>query len=106
MTDTGSPFVLQTRDGRGVVTLTLNRPASFNALSEGMLGALEQALGEIVADTTVRAVIIAGAGKAFCAGHDLKEMRAAPSLDYYEQLFERCGAMMLSIQKLPVPVIP
>ncbi|RSZ45848.1 MULTISPECIES: enoyl-CoA hydratase [unclassified Variovorax] len=105
MTDTGSPFVLQTRDGRGVVTLTLNRPASFNALSEGMLGALEQALGEIVADTTVRAVIIAGAGKAFCAGHDLKEMRAAPSLDYYEQLFERCGAMMLSIQKLPVPVI-
>lgn len=105
MTDTGSPFVLQARDGRGVVTLTLNRPASFNALSEGMLGALEQALGEVVADTTVRAVVIAGAGKAFCAGHDLKEMRAAPSLDYYEQLFERCGAMMLSIQKLPVPVI-
>ncbi|WP_295978610.1 enoyl-CoA hydratase [uncultured Variovorax sp.] len=106
MTDvTGAPFVLQSRDSRGVVTLTLNRPAAFNALSEGMLGALEHALAEVAADGSVRAVVIAGAGKAFCAGHDLKEMRAAPSLDYYEQLFERCGAMMLSIQKLPVPVI-
>jgi len=106
MTDsTDSPFILQSRDERGVVTLTLNRPAAFNALSEGMLGALERALGEVAADGSVRAVVIAGAGKAFCAGHDLKEMRAAPSLDYYEQLFERCGAMMLSIQKLPVPVI-
>ncbi|MET3459464.1 enoyl-CoA hydratase [Variovorax atrisoli] len=106
MTDgTDAPFVLQSRDTRGVVTLTLNRPAAFNALSEGMLGALEKALGEVTADGGVRAVVIAGAGKAFCAGHDLKEMRAAPSLDYYEQLFERCGAMMLSIQKLPVPVI-
>lgn len=105
MTDTDAPFVLQSRDERGVVTLTLNRPSSFNALSEGMLGALEQALGEVAADESVRAVVIAAAGKAFCAGHDLKEMRAEPSLGYYQQLFERCGAMMLSIQKLPVPVI-
>jgi enoyl-CoA hydratase/carnithine racemase len=72
-----TPFVLQDRDDRGVVTLTLNRPASFNALSEGMLGALEQALGEIAADETVRAVVIAASGKAFCAGHDLK--KCAPS---------------------------
>ncbi|MDQ0571891.1 enoyl-CoA hydratase/carnithine racemase [Variovorax paradoxus] len=105
MSDTASPFVLATRDARGVATLTLNRPTSFNALSEGMLGALEQALGEIAADDTVRAVVIAAAGKAFCAGHDLKEMRAEPSLGYYQRLFERCGAMMLSIQRLPVPVI-
>ncbi|MDN6884199.1 enoyl-CoA hydratase [Variovorax sp. CAN2819] len=106
MTDvTDAPFVLQSRDARGVVTLTLNRPSAFNALSEGLLGALERALAEVAADGNVRAVVIAGAGKAFCAGHDLKEMRASPSLDYYEQLFERCGAMMLSIQKLPVPVI-
>ncbi|KQW64234.1 enoyl-CoA hydratase [Variovorax sp. Root411] len=105
MNDANTPFVLQARDSRGVVTLTLNRPTSFNALSEAMLGALEQALGEIAADDTIRAVVIAAAGKAFCAGHDLKEMRAAPSLGYYRQLFERCGAMMLSIQKLPVPVI-
>jgi enoyl-CoA hydratase/carnithine racemase len=105
MNDTSAPFVLQQRDNRGVLTLTLNRPSSFNALSEGMLGALEQALGQVAADNTVRAVVIAAAGKAFCAGHDLKEMRAEPSLGYYRQLFERCGAMMLSIQRLPVPVI-
>lgn len=105
MNDTTSPFVLATRDARGVATLTLNRPASFNALSEGMLGALELALADIAADDTVRAVVIAAAGKAFCAGHDLKEMRAEPSLGYYQRLFERCGAMMLSIQRLPVPVI-
>ncbi|SEJ11987.1 MULTISPECIES: enoyl-CoA hydratase [unclassified Variovorax] len=105
MNDTSAPFVLQQRDNRGVLTLTLNRPSSFNALSEGMLGALEQALGQAAADDTVRAVVIAAAGKAFCAGHDLKEMRAEPSLGYYRQLFERCGAMMLSIQRLPVPVI-
>ena len=105
MNDTTPPFVLATRDARGVATLTLNRPASFNALSEGMLSALEEALADIAADDTVRAVVIAAAGKAFCAGHDLKEMRAEPSLGYYQRLFERCGAMMLSIQRLPVPVI-
>ncbi len=99
------PHVLHARDARGVVTLTLNRPAAFNALSEGMLGALEDALAAIAADETVRAVVIAAAGKAFCAGHDLKQMRAQPSLDYYEALFARCGAMMLSIQRLPVPVV-
>ncbi|QRF59103.1 enoyl-CoA hydratase [Variovorax paradoxus] len=100
-----SPFVLEARDARGVVTLTLNRPGAFNALSEGMLGALETAIAGIAADDTVRAVVIAGAGKAFCAGHDLKEMRAAPALDYYQRLFARCGEMMLSLQRLPVPVI-
>ena len=105
MNDSASPFVLKARDARGVVTFTLNRPASFNALSEGMLDALEQAIGDIAADESVRALVIAAAGKAFCAGHDLKEMRAEPSLDYYQRLFERCGAMMLSIQRLAVPVI-
>ncbi|SDI97114.1 enoyl-CoA hydratase [Variovorax sp. OV700] len=105
MNDAASPFVLKARDARGVVTLTLNRSASFNALSEGMLDALEQAIGDIAADESVRAVVIAAAGKAFCAGHDLKEMRTEPSLGYYQRLFERCGAMMLSIQRLAVPVI-
>ncbi|RZL64259.1 MAG: enoyl-CoA hydratase [Variovorax sp.] len=98
-------FVLQQRDARGVVTLTLNRPQAFNALSEGMIDALTRALDTLAADETLRAVVIAGAGKAFCAGHDLKEMRAAPSEAYYEALFARCGAMMLAIQQLPVPVI-
>ncbi|RYF13151.1 MAG: enoyl-CoA hydratase, partial [Comamonadaceae bacterium] len=98
-------FVLQQRDARGVVTLTLNRPNAFNALSEGMIDALTRAFEALAADDTLRAVVIAGAGKAFCAGHDLKEMRAAPSQAYYEDLFARCGAMMLAIQRLPVPVI-
>jgi enoyl-CoA hydratase/carnithine racemase len=88
-----------------VITLTLNRPQAYNALSESMLDALQALLDSVAADTTARVVVIAAAGKAFCAGHDLKEMRAAPSLDYYERLFAQCGRMMMTIQRLPVPVI-
>ncbi len=98
-------LVVYDKDERGVVTLTLNRPQAFNSLSEGMLEALQAALDKVAADSTARAVVIAAAGKAFCAGHDLKEMRAAPSQAYYERLFAQCARMMLSIQKLPVPVI-
>jgi enoyl-CoA hydratase/carnithine racemase len=100
-----SPLVLNTRDARGVVTLTLNRPAAFNALSEDMLEALQTELDALTQDDQVRVVVLAAAGKAFCAGHDLKEMRAEPSLDYYQRLFKQCGRMMMAIQKLPVPVI-
>ena len=99
------PFVRVERDARDVVTLTLDRPAAFNALSEGMLAALQAELDVLAGDETARAVVIAAAGKAFCAGHDLKEMRAAPSLDYYQRLFAQCAQMMLAIQKAPVPVI-
>jgi enoyl-CoA hydratase/carnithine racemase len=98
-------LVLRHKDARGVVTLTLNRPQAFNALSEGMLEALQAALDAVADDAAARVVVIAAAGKAFCAGHDLKEMRAAPSPDYYERLFAQCGRMMMTIQKLPVPVI-
>lgn len=98
-------LLLQDRDERGVVTLTLNRPQAFNALSEAMLTALGDAFDALAEDQTVRAVILAASGKAFCAGHDLKEMRAEPSLAYYERLFEQCTNVMLSIQRLPVPVI-
>jgi enoyl-CoA hydratase/carnithine racemase len=98
-------LVLRTRDARGVVTLTLNRPQAFNALSEALLTALQQELDGVAEDPGARVVVLAASGKAFCAGHDLKEMRAAPSLDYYQCLFAQCGAMMLSVQKLPVPVI-
>ncbi len=98
-------MLLHHRDGRGVVTLTLNRPRAFNALSEAMLGALGEAFDALAADDGVRVVVLAAAGPAFCAGHDLKEMRAEPSLEYYESLFARCTAVMLAIQKLPVPVI-
>lgn len=99
------PLVLSETDSRGVVTLTLNRPEAFNALSEGLLEALQAALDRVATDERARVVVIAAAGKAFCAGHDLKEMRADPSLAYYERLFAQCGRMMMTIQKLPVPVL-
>jgi len=97
--------VMEQRDGRGVVKLTMNRPASFNALSEEMLGALQAALDRWAQDESVRVVVLAAEGKAFCPGHNLKEMIAQPSLDYYQRLFDQCSRMMLSILKLPVPVI-
>ncbi|ORA62300.1 enoyl-CoA hydratase [Mycolicibacterium elephantis] len=99
------PMLLHDRDERGVVTLTLNRPQSFNALSEGMLAALGEAFEKLAADDSVRVVVIGASGKAFCAGHDLKEMRAEPSLEYYHRLFAQCTAVMMAIQRLPVPVI-
>lgn len=97
--------LLESRDARGVVTLTLNRPAAFNALGEELLAALQSAFDRLAGDDAVRVVVLAGAGKAFCAGHDLKEMIARPELAYYQDLFARCSRMMLAIQKLPVPVI-
>ena len=99
------PLVLHSRDERGVVTLTLNRPQAFNALSEAMLAALQAQLDAVAQDDTARVVVLAAAGKAFCAGHDLKEMRAEPSLAYYQRLFAQCTQVMLSLQKLPLPVI-
>lgn len=97
--------VLYERDSRGVITLTMNRPANFNALSEEMLEALQAALDRVRGDEGARAVILAGAGKAFCPGHNLKEMSDQPSLEYYRRLFDQCSRMMLTIMKLPVPVI-
>ncbi|MBX3638638.1 MAG: enoyl-CoA hydratase [Rubrivivax sp.] len=99
------PLVVRETDDRGVVTLTLNRPAAFNALSEDMLDALQSALDAVAEDPSARVVVLRAEGRAFCAGHDLKEMRADPSLDYYERLFAQCARMMLTIQRLPVPVI-
>src|SRR5213078_4735941 len=103
--ETEEPLVLRVRDARDVVTLTLNRPQAFNALSQAMLGQLQAELDAIASDESVRVVVISAKGKAFCAGHDLKEMRADPSLEYYERLFAQCSEMMLSVQRLPVPVI-
>jgi enoyl-CoA hydratase/carnithine racemase len=97
--------LIESRDARGVVTLTLNRPANFNALGEEMMAALQSALERLGADEAVRVVVLAAQGKAFCAGHNLKEMIARPELAYYQQLFEQCSRMMLAIQQLPVPVI-
>ena len=88
-----------------VTTLTLNRPQQYNALSEQLLTALQQALDRIAADPDTRVVVLAARGKAFCPGHDLKQMRANESREYHQDLFGQCSRMMLSINQLPQPVI-
>jgi len=107
------PFVLsETRDG--VATLTLNRGERFNPLSQAMVAALQAELDRIAADSAIRAVVIAGSGKGFCAGHDLKELRAhseprdsRDSLDssWQQNMFDACSRMMLTLTLLPQPVI-
>ena len=84
-TETTLPILLR-EDREGVTTLTLNRPTQFNSLSEELLGELQATLDAIAADASVRAVVVAGAGKAFCSGHDLKQMRANPSKEYQQKL--------------------
>lgn len=98
-------LVLLEQDERGVATLTLNDPQRFNALGQDMLTALQQALDTLAQDDALRVVVLAGSGKAFCAGHNLKEMSAHPDLNWYQQLFTQCSRVMLSVQNLPVPVI-
>ncbi|PMR69691.1 enoyl-CoA hydratase [Halomonas heilongjiangensis] len=92
-------------DTDGVTTLTLNRPRHFNALSEEVIAALGAELDRLAGDEDVRCVVLAAEGKAFCAGHDLKQMRATPDKAYYQALFARCGELMQAIVALPVPVI-
>ena len=99
------PVLLPELSDTGVLTLTLNRPRVFNALSEDLLDALKSALESAAADSAVRVVIVRAAGRAFCAGHDLKEMRARPDRAYYTRLFDRCSAMMKTITSMPQPVI-
>jgi enoyl-CoA hydratase/carnithine racemase len=97
--------VLLRRDEGGVAVLTLNRPRARNALSVALMTQLEDSLAAIAADASVRVVVIAGAGPAFCAGHDLREIRANPGRAQYEALFAQCGRLMLAIIHLPKPVI-
>jgi len=89
----------------GVVTLTLNRPAQFNALSTELLDALQKELEKVGADMTARVVVIAGSGRAFCAGHDLKQMRANHAQAYMQALFKQCGRVMTLLTELPQPTI-
>lgn len=101
---TNEPVLLR-HDQAGISRLTLNRPTHFNALSEVLLTALQENLEAIKNDTSIRVVVIAGSGKAFCAGHDLKEMRSKPDNAYYRNLFNRCSRMMQTLSVLPQPVI-
>jgi enoyl-CoA hydratase/carnithine racemase len=98
------PLILERRKDH-VAYLTLNRPGQYNALSEEMLAAMQSVLDAVAADSSVRVVVLGGAGKAFCAGHDLKQMKANPSLEYYQALFAQCSRLMMRIQSLPQPVI-
>ena len=97
--------ILLREDRDGVATLTLNRPKQYNALSEEMLAALQGELDALAEDRETRVVVLAGIGKAFCAGHDLKQMRSKPDQAYYERLFGQCSRMMQSLIALPQPVI-
>lgn len=104
MMTTDALYVLKSCSN-GVATLTLNRGDKFNPLSEEMMAALQAQLNELKEDASVRVVVLAATGKAFCAGHDLKQMRAQASAEYYQKLFNQCSKLMLTIQQLPQPVI-
>jgi enoyl-CoA hydratase/carnithine racemase len=100
-----SPGFVLREDRAGVARITLNRPAQFNALSMGMLDALESAFNDLAADASVRVIVIAANGKAFCPGHDLKEMLADRTASFVGALFDKCCRIMLSLTRLPQPVI-
>lgn len=97
--------ILQIERKNDVVHLVLNRPDQYNALSAELLDALEQTLDALKQDIDLKCVILSGSGKAFCAGHDLKQMRANPDRNYYQDLFTQCARVMQGIVNLPVPVI-
>jgi enoyl-CoA hydratase/carnithine racemase len=89
----------------GIATVTLNRPGQFNALSRALIDELQSTLDRIAADPAVRVVVLAARGRGFCSGHDLKEIRAMGDVPEVEALFARCSRMMMSITRLPQPVI-
>jgi enoyl-CoA hydratase/carnithine racemase len=97
--------ILLEENDRGVLRFTLNRPDARNALSAALMSKLLEALGRAAKDPETRVVVIAGAGPAFCAGHDLREMRADQRRETYERLFAQCSELMLAIVRLPKPVI-
>jgi len=99
-----APVLLKEHD-RGVLRLTLNRPDARNALSTALISALLEALGRAATEPQARVVVIAGAGPAFCAGHDLREMRTDQRRETYERVFAQCSELMLAIVRLPKPVI-
>jgi len=97
--------LVKVRRDEGIVTLTMNRGAQYNALSSEMMSALQAELDAVAADPGARVVILAAGGKAFCAGHDLREMRSQPTMEFYQKLFAQCSRLMLAIQRMPQPVI-
>src|SRR6185503_17753962 len=102
-TQTEALLLTETKDG--VATVTLNRPGQFNALSSALIDELQSTFDRLAADSTIRVVVLAANGRGFCAGHDLKEIRAMGSVPDVEALFARCSRMMMTITTLPQPVI-
>ncbi len=102
---TAAEPVLLRHDAEGIATLVLNRPAARNALSLALMNALQDALDAIREDDSVRVVVLKAAGPAFCAGHDLREMRADSSPETTDHLFRTCARLMTSLVRLPKPVI-
>jgi len=105
MTLEPDPPVLLRADRDGIAWLTMNRPDQRNALSTGLMAAMQTALDAIASDKAVRVVVITGAGAGFCAGHDLQEVRSNPTREFYDALFAQCTRLMLSLNRLPQPVI-
>ncbi len=101
---TNDPFLAR-EDSRGIATLTLNRPKARNALSRSGIDEILNTLTTISSDTSIKVVVLAGAGPAFCAGHDLKELRANPDPKWTQELFDACSNMMLAMTRLPQPII-
>ena len=105
MDSESDPVLLKSDNVEGVVTLELNRPGQFNSLSDELLDSLQRALDELAQDSAVRVILLAASGRAYCAGHDLKQMRSRPEEAYYQDLFARCGRLMQTIMRQPQPVI-
>jgi enoyl-CoA hydratase/carnithine racemase len=105
LSEASTPAILTREDENGISRLTLNRPGQYNALSSALLSELQAALDDISGDDRIHVVIIAANGKAFCAGHDLKEMRSSNEQAFHRELFNRCSKMMLTINRMPQPVI-
>lgn len=102
--------ILERRDTGAIAHLTMNAPERLNALSDEMLAALQEALDGLAQEPAIRAIVISGAGKAFCAGHDLKQMTQGRQADdggkaYFKDLFDRCAKMMMTVRAMPQPVI-
>ena len=105
LSEVSTQAILIREEQNGICRLTLNRPRQYNVLSAEMIGELQAALDDISADDGIQVVIIAANGKAFCAGHDLKERRTRQDRAFHQKLFDQCGRMMLTINRMPQPVI-
>ena len=105
MDSESEPVLLRHDNKEGVVTLTLNRPGQFNSLSDELLDGLQNELDALAQQPSVRVIVVAANGRAYCAGHDLKQMRAHPEQAYYQDLFTRCGRLMQTIMHQPQPVV-